>query len=395
MRQLLLEDYGPFTRLDIELGDITIFVGRNNTGKSTALEAIELLLSSINDFKVATSNIDVLSNLKSKSRYLINLRSSKGLAIISGDVVDQGVKHSIEVRVTKGINGLGDLRDNVMQEVVKSITELTPRSQEILMEAFRRGLRDRLVHERKDVKNLPDAIKEFVDGVISVFSNHVSDLLMDAIFISTYVDGELLNVALPPLSEVGVSENIINELKGLGLNSFEAKRLVNIQLRKVISESQIIITGKRVKVEPIHIQHSSLYPFLIDDLSPDKQTELIDLLRKEVHYFYDYRGGGQVILDFNGNRVSVPYDLMGDGFKALVRMLSLIIMGIDVALIDEPETHLHPGFMEVITKYIVELGSLIVFSSLWPRSPLSSLITCLMRLRRVVFLIGLGWLGFT
>lgn len=45
---------------------------------------------------------------------------------------------------------------------------------------------------------------------------------------------------------------------------------------------------------------------------------------------------------------------MGDGFKALVRMLGLIVMGIDVTLIDEPEAHLHPGFMEVITKYMVE-----------------------------------------
>ncbi|WP_243680112.1 ATP-binding protein [Vulcanisaeta souniana] len=38
----------------------------------------------------------------------------------------------------------------------------------------------------------------------------------------------------------------------------------------------------------------------------------------------------------------------------MVRMLGLIVMGVDVTLIDEPEAHLHPGFMEVITKYMVE-----------------------------------------
>ncbi|ADN49914.1 ATP-binding protein [Vulcanisaeta distributa] len=348
LRRLSLEDYGPFTKLDIELGDITIFVGRNNTGKSTALEAITLLLSSINNFRVITSSIDVLSNLGLRSRYLINLRSNKGVAVVSGDVVSQGMKHSIEVRVIRGINGLGDLRDNAVREIIRSITELTPTSQKILIEAFRRVLR-----ERKDGKDITEAFKEFVDGVISVLSNRVDDVLVNAVFVSTYVDGELLNAALLPLSEVRVSEDIIGKLKELGLSSSEARRLLNIQLGKVISGGRIILTSKKLSVEPIRVQHLSLHPFLIDDLPPDKQTELIDLLRKEVRYFYDYRGG-QVILNFDGSRVSVPYALMGDGFKALVRMLGLIVMGVDVTLIDEPEAHLHPGFMEVITKYMVE-----------------------------------------
>lgn len=115
---------------------------------------------------------------------------------------------------------------------------------------------------------------------------------------------------------------------------------------------------------------------------------MIDLLRGEVRYFYDYRGG-QVILNFDSGKVSVPYALMGDGFRALVRMLGLIVGGVDVAIIDEPETHLHPGFMEVITKYMVELGSLIRFSLSWLLNPLSSLIICLMLPRNVICLIGL------
>ncbi len=304
LRRLSLEDYGPFTKLDVELGDITIFVGRNNTGKSTALEAITLLLSSINNFRVITSSIDVLSNLGLRSRYLINLRSNKGVAVVSGDVVSQGMKHSIEVRVIRGgINGLGDLRDNAVREIIRSITELTPISQKILMEAFHRVLR-----ERKDGKDITEAFKEFVDGVISVLNNRVDDLLVNAVFVSTYVDGELLNAALLPLSGVRVSEDIIDKLKELGLSSFEARRLLNIQLEKVILGGRIILTSKKLNVEPIRVQHLSLHPFLIDDLPPpDKQTELIDLLRKEVRYFYDYRGGGQVILNFDGSRVSVPY----------------------------------------------------------------------------------------
>ena len=100
LRHLTLEDYGPFTKLDIDLGDITIFVGRNNTGKSTALETIALLLSSINDFMLYAPkmSVDVLLGLGSKANYLINLRSNGGAAIISGDVIHQGVRRSVVVR---------------------------------------------------------------------------------------------------------------------------------------------------------------------------------------------------------------------------------------------------------------------------------------------------------
>ncbi|MGC8570392.1 MAG: AAA family ATPase [Caldivirga sp.] len=82
LRHLSVEDYGPFNRLDVELGDITIFVGRNNTGKSTVLEAITLLLLSVNNFKIHLKvpglSIDPLINFRAKGRYLVNLRSSRG-----------------------------------------------------------------------------------------------------------------------------------------------------------------------------------------------------------------------------------------------------------------------------------------------------------------------------
>ncbi|GAB6948135.1 hypothetical protein JCM16161A_22650 [Vulcanisaeta sp. JCM 16161] len=346
----MLEDYGPFDKLDIELSDITVFVGRNNTGKSTALEATALLLSSVSDFKITTSEsyvVDVLSELESKSNYLINLRSNRKVAVVSGDLISQGSAYRIKVEITKGFEELGNLRSDIMRELTKSLTELTPKSQEILMNAFRR-----MQSERKDIEDLSGAFKEFIDNVVAVLNDYVNDLLLRIMIVSAYVDDELFSVALLPLSGVEVSEDATSKLKKLGLRSIEAWAILHNQLRKLFSETRIHI-GKRVDVKPVRVQHSSMSSFSIKDLPPDKQTELVDLLRKEVRYFYDYRGG-HVILSFGDNRVSVPYGLMGDGFKALVRMLSLIVMGVDVAVIDEPEAHLHPGFMEVLARYMVE-----------------------------------------
>ncbi|WP_054850530.1 AAA family ATPase [Vulcanisaeta sp. JCM 14467] len=349
LRHLTLENYGPFTKLDIDLGDITVFVGRNNTGKSTALEAVALLLSSINGFMLYApkTSVAMLSRLSSRANYLINLRSNSNIAVISGDVIHQGVRRSVMVRVVRGINGLGDFRNDVMREVANSIVELAPRSQEILMDAFRR-----VQKERGGTGNVSEAFREFVDGVITVLNDYVNNLLADAVFLSTYVDGEPLNIALLPMSAVVIDDYVVGKLVRLGLSRGEARRLLDIQVSRV-SEGRVIHISKKIDIKPVNVQHASLHSFLIDDLTPDKQSELIDLLRGEVRYFYDYRGG-QVILNFDSGKVSVPYALMGDGFRALVRMLGLIVGGVDVAIIDEPETHLHPGFMEVITKYMVE-----------------------------------------
>lgn len=292
LRRLLLEDYGPFAKLDIELGDITVFVGRNNTGKSTALEATALLLSSVSDFKITTSepHVDALSKLELKSNYLINLRSNRKVAVVSGDLISQGSTHRIKVEITKGFEELGNLRSDIMRELTKSLTELTPRSQEILMNAFRKMQR-----ERKDVKDLTEAFKEFIDNVVAVLNDYVNDLLLKIMIISTYVNDELFNVALLPLSGVEVSEDAISKLEKLGLSANEAKRILNNQLKKLFSETHIIHIGRRMDVKPVRVQHLSMNPFLIEDLLPDKQTELVDLLRKEVRYFYDYRDR-QVIL---------------------------------------------------------------------------------------------------
>ncbi|MGC8607524.1 MAG: ATP-binding protein [Vulcanisaeta sp.] len=350
LRHLTVEDYGPFSKLDIDLGDITIFVGRNNTGKSTALEAIVLLLSSIDSSRMT----DVLSKLSYKGRYLINLRSSKETATISGNIYSQGITNRVEVRITSDISKLGEYRNNVIPEIMRLAIELSPRSQEILIEAFRR-----IQKENRNVKDFSEAFGKFVDEVVTTLSDYVNDLLSSIMLMYVYIDDKLISIAsLPLMSEVKFSENIVNRLMRLGLSSIEARRLLNNQLGRILESRVIPINVNKVNMKPINVQYLnaqrlSTYSFPIDTLSPGRQTEFIDLLRSEVRYFYDYRGG-HVILNFDGNKVDVPYSLMGDGFKALVRMLGLIVMGVDVAVIDEPEAHLHPGFMELIVKYMVE-----------------------------------------
>ncbi|MGC9227686.1 AAA family ATPase [Caldivirga sp.] len=271
----------------------------------------------------------------------------------------------MELRIIEGFNELKGAYSVAIEKIAELLTELTPESQRIIIDAF-----NRIQSEAKSITSLPKAFSEFSENVSKALSSYVDYLQPELTLIGAYVDGEPVNVVIilpviiPPMAypllyvpavlpgATAMSEEVINRLVKIGLSVDEANRLLSNQLSRIFSGS-IIIPISKANIRPINVHHQLILPFAVDYLPPDKQAELVDLLRKEVNYFYDYRGG-QVILNFNSSRISLPYNLMGGGFKALTTMLGLIVMGIDAAVIDEPEAHLHPGFMEVIAKYMIE-----------------------------------------
>ena len=61
----------------------------------------------------------------------------------------------------------------------------------------------------------------------------------------------------------------------------------------------------------------------------------------------------------NGDEThEIPFDLMGDGFFALVNLLRGLIADPvpSIVVIEEPERDLHPGYIEQFTKYLVQIS---------------------------------------
>ena len=83
----------------------------------------------------------------------------------------------------------------------------------------------------------------------------------------------------------------------------------------------------------------------LDDLPVEKVIELVERLRTLIPYFYDYRNG-MVVFKFNGRKEVVPVDVVGDGLLALLELFTPSIYGVRINLIEEPELHMHPGFLE-------------------------------------------------
>ncbi|PSN93307.1 hypothetical protein B9Q06_12325 [Candidatus Marsarchaeota G2 archaeon ECH_B_2] len=51
---------------------------------------------------------------------------------------------------------------------------------------------------------------------------------------------------------------------------------------------------------------------------------------------------------------TVPLEHMGDGFKALVALVATLNPG-DIVLLEEPELHMHPGYIRELLEYLVSL----------------------------------------
>jgi len=52
---------------------------------------------------------------------------------------------------------------------------------------------------------------------------------------------------------------------------------------------------------------------------------------------------------------TVPLEHMGDGFKALVALVATLDPG-DIVLLEEPELHMHPGYIRELLEYLVSFS---------------------------------------
>ena len=61
---------------------------------------------------------------------------------------------------------------------------------------------------------------------------------------------------------------------------------------------------------------------------------------------------------FEGVEEDVSMDSMGDGFKALIGILASLYQRPKntIVLLEEPEVHMHPGYLQELAKYLVILS---------------------------------------
>ncbi len=104
--------------------------------------------------------------------------------------------------------------------------------------------------------------------------------------------------------------------------------------------------------EPFDLESDEDNPVKIDDIGDFlREKEIVDNLKT---FDLDY-----LIFEDDGEKYSVPFDHMGEGFKTLVGVLWHLFDvegSADVVLLEEPDTHMHPGYVRQLVYFLIDLA---------------------------------------
>jgi AAA15 family ATPase/GTPase len=192
-----------------------------------------------------------------------------------------------------------------------------------------------------------------------------AEVYAEADIVVLTVDGaEYPYVRIPSLSLVQWYSRFSERLVGSAPNSrlihdeihsepdskFEALGVANeAELR--IAESKTIDASAESDVTDIDPEDTD--PVAVDDVGDYiRDKEIVDDLKT---FDFDHL----VFEPDDGEKYSVPFEFMGEGFKAIVGILWELLGDDDlpdVVFLEEPSTHMHPGYVRELVYFLIDLA---------------------------------------
>lgn len=325
--------------MEISPARINVLVGRNNTGKSSLLEAICL----------ASGDLAQFADIYYPSRMpeLINKRSEKAV---------------VEVEHEEG----------------KVVAELKPASPEYVVELLRKDLEEALMFSIQNAirrlkrKNpeLANRLKEYTSNKLSEAINSVMEVNPDLIkrFVSgtveVLIDGKRVEIYYPASLEISLIANTIELIEerigapgrifkffDVGFETTIVKHLPPYQYaRKALRHAKpslnvVFVRNPISKLE----RHSEIIAKRVEDIM--KLEGIVPGLER-------FSFSSVVLRDEEKGEVEIPLRMMGDGFKALAGLLAALAEAPrgSIILLEEPEVHMHPGYIGEFVKYLIRLS---------------------------------------
>lgn len=344
IKDVKINNYKGLEEVQFPCGSVNILVGPNNTGKSSILESIFMSISSLSRFEdiLETRVYDIFKlDARKNMKYLINRVSEKStielqlhdkkitlnlLYVKSGypqDVADIFLNFMNKTSIRDTIDSTYQYSRKMVRPVISDLV----REIRVLENTLKRadGLND--IESKKEVENVIKLMSERVNSAIEEYRNEMIE--SNKLFLISKLNNNVVSTYL-------ITRNYIGEIP------------ISTHKKDSIEYTVPIIIGSPKLDYDISILHKKL-------ASVRKLKNVLDTIRNRIPYFEDFREvEGEYLVFLDTLEKPIPLSFMGDGFKALLKLLfmtSLVKNGI--VLFEEPETSMHPNYMDILAKEII------------------------------------------
>lgn len=335
LTSVTVEGFKGIDRIEFDPGRLNVVTGRNNSGKTSLLEALNLAYEPASIARFGP-NLDTVVNGQYEE------------AVIEAETA----REDRELR----------FKNPEEQKVL-----------DYLLEAFRQELYrtwDYLAPEGQSEKEL----KEVIDNILpeALASVDESGVLEEAARETTIVsvDGSAhpyiyygpavtdLYAQIREGTRKAVDDRIKDPESTSGLRAYKLKR----STRRGEGD---FIQGEPVSLGTTNFvdfnQLASTLEFDEDDADPVKVDNIGDYLREHgiLEDLKTFDVDHLVFESEDGEKYSVPFEFMGEGFKTIVGVLWELLgeeHDWDLVLLEEPETHMHPGYVRELVYFLVQLA---------------------------------------
>lgn len=342
IKSIEISNFKGIQNLKIKPKKINLLIGRNNTGKTTILEALNLFFNNdavidVEDthsyFNIYSGNekIKISVEQEGREKEIIEIKNTTQLELVDSfgeEFADFFFSYIHDLKESSS-------KDKIKKELVKSIEKnMTRKLREIFLKnsvlLVNREGKERVYYDYSNFLTSDD---------LENFSDKICDYINEKFLSGNKKEYDKLKIKLrfALFSMAGLNDRYSNK--------------INFK-----NENVIFIKNLLEEVEE--------YGSLKKSLQPEESKRLYQIVKiikdsNLVKNLEDLKFDNVVFLGSDGEPKAHSFEFLGDGFKALIGLLwKLSSKKIDnsIVLIDEPENHMHPGYIKELINFISDFS---------------------------------------
>ncbi|MEZ3144490.1 AAA family ATPase [Halobaculum sp. MBLA0143] len=353
VERVSVEGFKKIEELTVEPGQFTVVTGRNNSGKTSLLEAIRLGCEpgSVDQF----THSDLVHS---------NGTPGRGVEKVFNRQRSESV---VEVKVGDQ-EGLTRLRPAPVAQARAAVAQAAAN----LLESSAGGFED-LIRTLSDHREFEPIREEPEEGIPNLIADHIptdSQWVRHGVSVLE-VDGESYPIVEDPGTVEKAAGTFIHSLNaetGIDLaekfdvrlsDEPEGEGITTIVPRGLVRRPSL---PTEVSPDPRTSTNFVTHGTTIkpDKEEPIKTDNVGDFLREKeiVDDLKTFTLDDLIFDPEDGEKYSVPFEQMGEGFRAIVALLWELLDDDlpEVLFLEEPTTHMHPGYVREVVYFLIGLA---------------------------------------